>query len=179
MNWQALADAINFYKAFGFEYKDVPWAVSQEVMNMTKPVNKLKDRTFILEDQKELIASAEQGFIHLLLNNELPPGRYVTCSPCFRGEPVYDAIHQPYFMKVELYSSITTEVELNRILSTAEKWYALCGLNTTRVQINDDQIDLVSKDIELGSYGVRVLENTKFLYGTGNAEPRTSYVKSL
>lgn len=180
MNWMNIASAVEFYKFKGFKYIDVPWVVPQSTISMTKPPEKVDDRTFVLENQNELVASAEQGFIQLLLENQLPEGRFVTCTPCFRGEPVYDALHKPYFMKVELYSSYASPEELDFVLRKAAEWFALHGLVTKREQINADQIDLTSKQIELGSYGYRRLDMGKtFIYGTGHAEPRVQYVKDL
>lgn len=179
MNWEALSKAVSFYKSHGFRYIDVPWVTTQEMMNVTKPDEKAKDRSFILENGLEMIASAEQGFITLLHENLLPKGRFVSCSPCFRGEPEYNAIHHPYFMKVELYSSDASAHELDYIIRTAERWFKQFGVTTSRVDINHSQIDLEAKGIELGSYGFRSYNNQDFVYGTGHAEPRTSYVKNL
>lgn len=179
MNWRSLADAIDFYTARGFTYMDVPWLTTYELMNVTKPVEKLNDRTYILESGLEMIASAEQGFITLLHEGLMPPGRFISCSPCFRNEPKFDEIHHPYFMKVELYSSNVSPEELEYIISTSEQWFRTFGLDTTRVQIDNNQIDLEAKHIELGSYGIRNTHGYHFIYGTGHAEPRASYVKSL
>jgi len=39
--------------------------------------------------------------------------------------------------------------------------------------------DITYKDIELGSYGIRHCEFLDWIFGTGCAEPRLSYIQNL
>ncbi len=174
MDWSALGKALAFYEAVGFKYIDVPWYTDPSIIELTWPKDKPRVSDLQLCKGYELVASAEQGFI--ALSSQLEPGRYVSCSPCFRVEPIYDHIHKPYFMKVELYSSFINSDELEFILHSAEEWYSRYGVLTRRVFFDDDSVDLECNNIELGSYGIRKLQTHSFIYGTGHAEPRTSDV---
>ena len=86
--------------------------------------------------------------------------------------------HQTHFMKVELFSKYDTKSDLENMIVTAESWFKTIGLNTNRVHINDNQMDLCYNNIELGSYGIRTIESKTFIYGTGHAEPRTTLIKN-
>lgn len=47
------------------------------------------------------------------------------------------------------------------------------------LQTSLESFDLMYQNIELGSYGIRKVEEFSFIYGTGLALPRFSYIKNL
>ena len=130
------------------------------------------------------VASAEQSFLQLKLDNPSFDGKCVAITPCFRNEPVLDDLHQPYFMKVELINWDNTEREdMDKMIADArllfeqELWVDVVP-NTDPDPIGIVAYDIVTTHtgIELGSYGIREAPKVgRWLYGTGLAEPRYSY----
>lgn len=190
INWYLISNAISFYKNLGYKYIEVPWHVSNKANLITAPKNKNILRTVyggLDYIYGYPIGSAEQGFLHLLLEGNLPKGRYVTCSPCFRNEEPNDGFHFNQFMKVELfvYNDEIIE-EFHKMINNAEclfTHYVDCEL---MIMSNDEEgfttaIDIVTvnSNIELGSYGIGSYENYKWVYGTGLAEPRLSQAKNI
>jgi hypothetical protein len=96
IDYKMLGDILNNYRDVGYTYVETPWVVPREVSEMTY-------RGDVLSCQLgDLVGSAEQGFLAL---PEIKDTKLVSCGPCFRNEPVIDALHQSWFMKVELYQS--------------------------------------------------------------------------
>jgi len=100
-----------FYERAGYHPLDVPWCVSDEAMNITRPVwAGTVNAAYIAGGKQQCpVASAEQSFLQLQLDSlaasgSLNTGTYVAITPCFRNEPVIDELHQPYFMNIELGS---------------------------------------------------------------------------
>jgi hypothetical protein len=191
LQYARLLDAVEYYEKCGFQYIDVPWAVSREAILMTRPPHIQGEPFSYTVGGKILypVASAEQSFLHLQLNaGGKQTGSFCTITPCFRNEPVIDNLHQPYFMKLELISwDKTTAEDLNKMITAARLYIENddAGLWVDVIK-NDDPdpiarhqaYDIVSKHarIELGSYGIRQHEKVgRWLYGTGLAEPRYSY----
>jgi hypothetical protein len=188
--YRRLTDAMQYYERQGFKTIDVPWAVSKEAMDITRPTWAGDDTLQYMAGGIQLcpVASAEQSFLQLQLDarrntNSSLSGSYVAITPCFRNEPILDELHQPYFMKVELISWDRTDRDsLQAMLELASDFFSQ-WIDVDTVD-NDDPdpigeiaIDIIAKNtgIELGSYGIRNHPSVgRWLYGTGCAEPRLS-----
>lgn len=171
--------SILFYQLNGYTYIDSPWLVSEQISNLTKPQE--KNNFFI--NKKCLVASGEQSFLQLINDDKIKPGSYVSTTPCFRDE-AEDDTHKTHFMKTELiiwdYNNVDFEQKLTKMTKLCLEFfskYLPCKIVQT-----EQGFDVVDEtfNIELGSYGVREdnLTNSKvyWIYGTGLAEPRLSYV---
>ena len=181
IDYEKISDAISFYKNRGYSYIEVPWIIGSEAMDVTSPKNKQRFRTFL----GELVASAEQSFIELIIKEELKPGKYVTCSPCFRDE-VDLPHHYSWFMKVELINFLNNkrphtkkehckddfQREFRELLTDATDFYSrYVAIKKVRTE---EGVDIEFNNIELGSYGIREYKGIYWIYGTGVAEPRFS-----
>jgi hypothetical protein len=101
IDYELLGLAVKQYQDVGYNQIEVPWRISDEILNISKPLY-VKTPNYKLEGTaKSLIASGEQGFMYLMAKGQLGPGLYQTITPCFRNEP-HDELHQKQFMKVEL-----------------------------------------------------------------------------
>ena len=189
INWELLAKASNFYSNKNFEYKETPWTVPVAISESTKPH---QNPSFIHElalttgnELCELVGSAEQGFIYLLLNNCLNKGKYYSITPCFRYD-TYDKTHQPWFIKTELihWQPNCSEEEAVKnaleLLKTATLFFneIAPGEIIEKIQTSTKSWDLNLNGIEIGSYGIRKVEDKIFAYGTGLALPRFNIAKS-
>lgn len=178
INYQLIADSINYYEKKGFSRIESPWTVTEKVSAITKPTNRID---FKLEHNgKVLVASGEQSFLYLYLKNFLPKGRFQTVTPCFRLES-FDFLHTKYFIKNELI--ITDKVdnrELDRIVDNSMGFFVkYLDKNKVIVIETEDGFDINYDNYELGSYGIREREFLKWIYGTGLAEPRFSKIVNL
>lgn len=177
IEWKILANAIQFYIDLGYDYVEVPWMVSKEACEITAPPGKQLLRT--LEGTNEYgypVGSAEQGFLQLSLTGKLPPGNYVTCSPCFRNGDYGDKWHFPQFMKVELFDSLPQgDLSLSNMVFSAKCFFSKFALPEIR-EINETALDLEIDGIEVGSYGIGKYKDFSWVYGTGVAEPRLSQI---
>lgn len=184
INYQNLADSVEFYKNCGYVPIEVPWTVSEYVDNITKPADRIHYQ--LKHNNKCLIASGEQGFLYLYLKDYLPLGKFQTITPCFRDEP-YDLYHEKCFIKNELIiTDDTSDKMLNKIIDDARVFFAkIIGCPIEELDIINTStdfeisLDINFKDVELGSYGIRETEFIKWIYGTGCAEPRLSKCKDL
>lgn len=182
--------AVRFYRQRGYEWADVPWAVSGNALLITKPpLLPLNECPHF--KRLYIVASAEQGFLHQQLEYRATfpgiglKGRYVALTPCFRNELDFDALHRPYFLKTELIDwDRTTDRDLHDMVALAEEFFsAYLTVDVVETDLEDPlaaskTFDIVSRRgrIELGSYGVRHHQDVgEWLYGTGCAEPRLSY----
>jgi hypothetical protein len=180
INYQLLADSIDFYTGKGFQRIETPWTVSEYVDDITKP----KDRPHyqLKHNNKCLVASGEQSFLYLYLKEYLPKGKFQTITPCFRYE-AYDLYHEKCFMKNELIiTDDVSEDSLKYVIDSAYDFF--------KSKLDERRLHVVPTDIgydieyniggvnpiELGSYGIRKCEFIKWIYGTGCAEPRLSKV---
>ncbi len=173
-----LLKAVEYYERAGYKYIDVPWVASEEAVLMTRPVWVTGDTLKYEAGGKVLcpVASAEQSYLQLRLDNPSIAGKYVTLTPCFRNEPVFDDLHQPCFMKVELinWDSMTHE-DLSKMIADArilfEQDMDIKGIqNTDPDPLGVEAYDLLSGHtlIELGSYGIRQHPKVgRWMYGTG------------
>lgn len=178
INWNNIAKGIDYYKSKGFQYLEVPWLVPNEIIKITFP-----GESGFKTELGDLIGSGEQSFLHLQFNNNLPLGRYMTVTPCFRDEKE-DKFHKKQFLKLELYiTDVVTENNLQDIILICQFFFRSAfylGLTETKiVPISDGSFDLECFDIELGSYGIREFKGHKWIYATGIAEPRASQVVKL
>lgn len=191
-DWARIGRAIEFYKAKGYQYIEVPWIVDQKYREITYPF-----QIAFTTKGGDLVGSAEQSFLALhfeMLQSENKwspfmnlPGKsqkFVACTPCFRDHQPEDKYHMPYFMKVELFeltscsygNDITDKPDI--MFYDAGQFFASEGAFPEMVQ-TDEGIDWFVGGIEVGSYGQRkFLDQNKishcWSYATGLAEPRFS-----
>jgi hypothetical protein len=191
INYEYISKAIAFYTKNRYKYVDVPWNVTKDIIMMTKPQIDSPDYHLPIND-KYLIASGEQGFLYSIMKGYLAPGRYVTCTPCYRFE-TQDWLHRKTFMKVELIEfsfDVSTDFTANEVEEHAYRFFhTLLPLSKVSpiVPAESDKgpLDIVTpmdwtlNGVEIGSYGVRQYKNlVKWVYGTGLAEPRFTTAKN-
>lgn len=164
--------AIEFYERKGFENIEVPWFLSEEAVNITRP----KDARLFNTPAGYLPASAEQSFLQMLIDGKLPAGRYQALTPCFRDDKT-DEWHQNAFMKLELIDT-TPDGDFGFILENAKMCFELLDMSVMQVKTvegsREGELDLQINGIEVGSYGIRKYKDLTWRYGTGLAEPRYS-----
>jgi hypothetical protein len=175
IDWQRLSQAMQYWQKIGYRPIEVPWIVPECIAALTH------NGAFTETATGVLVGSAEQSFLSLQMKEELLPGRYVACSPCFRDDPI-DDLHVQQFMKVEIYNTIDVSgPSLEWLLSHAETLFASWAPNATfGREITPEGIDITMNGVEIGSYGYREACGIRWLYGTGVAEPRfgMAYVRS-
>jgi hypothetical protein len=169
INYAILAEALAFYTARGYEYKEVPWVVSHEATTVTLPRNRIATAV----PYGDLLGSAEQAFIELLRRGQTLT-KHCAITPCFRDEPEYDELHHAYFMKCELFDAQATPERLTQMINDAVAFFS--KYLPVEVIATDIGYDIMSRGIELGSYGFRQYKNFRFIYGTGCALPRLTTV---
>lgn len=181
--WNHIAAAVDYYHAEGYQYIEVPWYACEEAINVTLSVDVVPLRT----QDGLLVGSAEQSFIHLLLNGTPLNGKYVAVTPCFRPDAI-DKTHQRYFMKVELFDTCpggldSPQAITSKIIETARIarsfFHTLHPGDDCHLRGTYDGYDLELNGIEIGSYGYRSYGDWRWIYGTGYADPRFSIAKSL
>lgn len=183
INYRRVAKAIKKYQKMRYTYVDTPWLVSEEAMRATLPSDRegFELRTTNLNAGK-LVGSAEQGFIQLMLDDNIRPGCYVSAGPCFRDEPVVDKLHSYTFFKVELiqiqgqalFDSKLTNSDARVMANDVDTvLYEMYGPGASVIKTADGW-DIEVEGVEVGSFGVREYKNHRWVYGTGLALPRTS-----
>jgi hypothetical protein len=180
IDWTLLAQAVSYYQSAGYTYVEAPWAVSPESVEITCPK---PEYTAEVVGLGSLVGSAEQSLLHLDLAGHLDPQKtYCALTPCFRLGDNGDALHHPYFMKVELYTRmrINTDYTDLRIDAMAFFQALLSASENRRLKIipTIEGCDLELNGIEIGSYGVREHHGHIWVYGTGIAEPRFSQARA-
>lgn len=80
IDYKKIVDALHFYNWACFKYLEVPWFVSHQAMQVTAPPGKRACTSFL----GELVASGEQSFIQLWMDNKLKQGKWHCVTPCFR-----------------------------------------------------------------------------------------------
>ena len=190
INYANIAKSVDHFTNVGFNQIEVPWWVTEELMELTKP--KEANSAYQLSvNQKYLIASGEQGLLYLANKGQLPLGKYCTVTPCFRNEE-YDSYHSKQFLKHELMilypaRRILKSYEVISLANQVLKFYqiiepnvefSIIDANSNNGDINP--LDIVAnigiKQIEVGSFGIRSSSFATWIYGTGLAEPRFSKV---
>lgn len=178
IDYDLLGRAVKMYEGLGYTQVEVPWWVSREVIMATAPD---EDCIFSLGGDRDLIGSAEQGF--LAIWDTLSVGHpYMAVSPCFRAGDVKPPYNQETFMKLELIircGDRYLESHFRTITFDAKTVFGLLGsrVATDRVGRHDDddvQWDYTHNGVEIGSYGVRKFRGEYYVYGTGIALPRFS-----
>lgn len=183
IDWILLSKSVDFYSRENYFQIETPFAIPEFYHFYTKPHN---DQSFVLNDgmfhnnTHELVGSAEQGFIFLLLNNQLDLSKKLfSVTPCFRVDN-YDQLHQPWFIKLELFHFSSHEDDLKNMLQLAKTFYEKQTSFPVNIQQTGDySYDLEINNIEVGSYGFRHVEDYTFIYGTGLALPRFSITTKL
>jgi hypothetical protein len=180
IDYRKIANAIDHYKKYGFELINVPWCVTEEANRATLPDHLPR----VVTPWGDLVGSAEQSFIDMMIDSLMPYGRYMAVTPCFRYEKEYSELSRPYFMKLELivYRSDHHWSNVSKTFDNTQEFMIEAALAFFRsyitcevVSMNDGSHDIISSNgIELGSYGVRSYKNYTWIYGTGLAEPRLS-----
>lgn len=179
IDYSILSLAQGFYSARNYKYIEVPWLVSSEIDDITKPRDIVPYNVVKGEKEKRFIGSGEQGFLYLVSKGHLPFGNfYQTITPCIRNDS-FDETHAKYFMKNELiyvdkcYTKM--EVQLKKIMDDALAFFSLHVSKDllTIVKTNEGQ-DIYYNSVEIGSYGIRSCLMCDWVYGTGVAEPRFS-----
>jgi hypothetical protein len=173
-------EAIHYYDAVGYIPIDVPLTIDPDISAAARPPGRI-DLPYL---DKVYPASAEQSFLQLIREGTLKPtdfskpgaiyrGRYQAITPCYRDEPVLDELHHKIFLKVELI--VVGVNDAQKLIKSARSFFNYLGIDTG-IKSEKDHLDLVAGGVELGSYGTRVFEGIPYVYGTGVAEPRTSFV---
>ena len=177
IDYGRLDRSASFYESYGFKRIESPWTVTKEVSNITKPPHGTDWE--ILGKNKVLVASGEQSFLYLYLKGFLPKGKYQTITPCFREEP-FDKTHTKYFIKNELMiTDDVSEDSLFYVVGICKQFYEKeLGTKVEFVK-TDIGIDLEVNGIEIGSYGIRSCEYLDWIYATGLAEPRFTFIKNM
>lgn len=173
IDYTLLGDAMRHYIESGWRQVEVPWLVSHKACFATLSTEN-RDAAMQVKS-RFLVGSAEQGFLDL----DLPPGRYVSCSPCFRAGEM-DDLHQETFMKVELHrTDNTTDDALDEMIDTVYGWHRLHSRNRVMEMVETPEgYDLEMAGVEVGSYGRRTAIGRTWLYGTGLALPRFTIARA-
>lgn len=181
-----LIDALNYYQSKGFQPIDVPMVVdSASARLITAP-----DKPFLYHnDYQVYIGSAEQGFIQLYKDNELPQGKFMAVTPCYRYETHYDA--QTYYMFMELklihIGDNLTSQDRNNMINICQSFFKCYHQNITidyetlssSIDIFIEYDDNMYSGTKIGSYGMRYMpDGMPYIYGTGVAFPRIGTKKS-
>jgi hypothetical protein len=125
------------------------------------------------DDEAVLVGSAEQAFMQAQWQGVLPPGRYVSMTPCFRREDQVTETHKRYFMKVELYASGDANPDTALEFANIAREF-MHGETDQRIDLvtTSEGYDLEIGGIEVGSYSARQGGGMSWTCGTGLAEPR-------
>lgn len=186
IDWSLMGRALETYQKYGYTYIEAPWLVCTEATLSTLPpcgavpceLTVQNPRHGYTERQGDLVGSAEQGLVHLLLDGNLEPGRWVAAGPCFRYEAAVDHLHHPYFFKIELMRLLTVDQQryapdhLADVLHDAMDAISTLTKKAPTMVATADGFDLEINGIEVGSYGIRTFRGWKWVYGTGMAFPR-------
>lgn len=179
IDYSLLAKAIDYYKNEGYTQIEVPWVVSSKASMVTAPRISSVFHSDIVNEH--FIGSAEQGFIQLLLDDSdkiIPNQYHFAISPCFRRD-IPSEIHSRWFMKVELFAYIPNmqgiNVELDFLRAAFKLHELLFDVKLDKITTNSG-FDLEYKGLEVGSYGIRKVNDKIFTYGTGLALPRAQLI---
>ena len=186
VSWGRLARAVAFYRERGYTYVEVPWTTEKKYAWMTCDLLGHVERVAPGKPHDVLVGSSEVSFLQMRDKGQLPPGKYVGISPCFRNE-IVDDLHQEYFMKVELYrDDAVGSIQLENMIDDAFQFFLRegrdQGLKTYECKWVPTQegYDIMIGGVEVGSYGIRYLPRGRaWIYATGVAEPRFSRALAL
>lgn len=175
-DWVLLSQAFQFYQKIGYQYCEVPYLLPEGYTHLTKPHN---DRSYILQDSlfsqqnQELVGSAEQSFIYLMVNKQLPNHKLCAITPCFRTDN-YNNTHFPWFMKCELFQLSDNIEDCQWMIYDAFTFYSTVAPYSQLevIQTGHESWDINYNGIEIASFGLRRFNFGTFIYGTGLALPR-------
>lgn len=196
IDWCSLAEATKVYRDRGYHDIETPWLVSEDAYYATTPPNKACFELFSAPmmgccgatqaSYGFLVASAEQGFIQLILDEKLTPvSLYQSTSACFRDDEV-DDLHQRHFMKIELCRYLGRKTPSDQNIQEHLMVMMLDAEHGMLEVYQDEQIELLLEStgplswdiklngIEVGSYGYRTYAGHHWIFGTGLALPRFS-----
>lgn len=184
INWTLLAKAQQYYANHNYHYCEVPYLIPESYGMLTKPHN---DRSFILDSDlfasspHELVGSAEQGFLYLMVNKQLKHDKLFSITPCFRTENYNGTTHFPWFMKCELFHKSSKLQDCQNMLQDAMHFFEQFTdkNNLNIIQTTNESWDIELNGIEIGSYGLRHFSFGSFIYGTGLALPRFDIAHNL
>lgn len=174
IDWERISRAVSFYRSKDYEYVEVPWYVDEKFTRVTYPhMHAFKTK------YGDLVGSAEQSFLALSAQGKLCNNRrYVACTPCFRDHQPDDKFHNSHFMKVELYiPGARHRKVLHNLIEDAFEFFSEEA--APELVRTEEGWDIEVSGIEVGSYGIRVVHDHVWVYGTGLAEPRFSQASSL
>jgi hypothetical protein len=172
MDYRKIASALDYYEARGYEYMEMPWVVSSETVATTLPQGREATRV----QYGDLVGSGEQSFIEVLRQGETVL-KACCVTPCFRMEESYDDLHFPSFMKMELIDTNATDENLQQMIADAGEFHGkYVEIDVIETEPNTYDIVDTKLRIELGSYGIRTIDDIQFVYGTGVALPRLDTV---
>lgn len=201
IDYTLFGKAIEFYESMGFKLIEVPWCVSKEVMEITAPPEVDIEKSYCPITEKYLVASAEQSFLQMMIDDQLEKGSYMAVTPCFRDDHE-DSLHQKYFMKLELIITQPDDhLDMLSVMANKASFFFdklvwqkqtttqphkqlidCCTIKLTKDERSVISYDITFSDIELGSYGYRRYQRSndefRWIYGTGLAEPRLSFALS-
>lgn len=173
IDYAKIARGVEHYSRLGYEYIEVPWIVSKDAIDITKPPeSQYFDTVF-----GHLVGSGEQSFLHIY--DRLKSGHKYQCvTPCFRDE-VFDELHQMWFMKLELIEVLDKDAKwadaLEDMVDDAWDFFAQFANEDDMEEVDyADSLDIEINRVEVGSYGIRTYEGCSWVFGTGVAEPRLS-----
>ena len=176
INYLNIQRSIEYYENNLFQRIEIPWTVSKQIDDITKPIEKQSYQ--LKHNDKCLVGSGEQSFLYLYLKGFLPKGQYQGTCPCWRYEN-FDFLHSKYFIKNELIKTdVVNEYELEKIINTCLGFYKQF-IPSCEVVKTDIGFDIEVKGNELGSYGIRSCDFLTWIYATGCAEPRLSNLMNL
>lgn len=162
-----------------FRDKMVPGLVDPDVMMHTCPPGAIDNR-LVGAGKDTVVASAEQSFLQLDKDGGLEAGDWMAMTPCYRSEPVFDEVHLPVFLKLELMRlkdlpNIFARDDAMDLAQKMQKFFLeFYGMPTSLLE-TEDGWDVMYEDLELGSFGVRrTMTGRSYICGTGLAEPRAS-----
>ena len=172
IDYSLIGQAQLYYKALGYTNIDTPWLVTPQAITATLPPNSM----LVQSNFGCLVGSGEQGFIQMMIDGTLLPGKYQTSTPCFREEKEYNDFTRRSFFKTELiwYKPDTDlktayDAVLNNALSC---FFEISNAETLNCVQTSEGFDICCNEVEIGSYGVRKWGDHIWVYGTGLAEPR-------
>ena len=177
INYGIIHAATDFYAKHGFQRVEVPWTVTKEISDITKPPEK-RDFQLVHENGKVLVGSAEQSFLYQYAKGFLPLSKYLAITPCFRFESITSPDHSKYFIKAELIQTDAVSFnDLRAVIDVAFQFFSQYlppneGLAIKQTDLN--QFDIEFRGKELGSYGIRSCDFLTWIFATGVAEPRLS-----
>lgn len=155
-----LFNARTFYTLRGYEYIDVPTLVGADAINSTIPEESKVDTKPILPPDLYHVASGEQGFIELWLENLLPKDKKLqTITACQRPfDKDRGELYQEWFIKLELYNPDKNSfIDMLKDARDCYSMYFNVAPSALEVVSTPLGLDLFYNGIEIGSYGSRTL----------------------